>query len=596
MALYWWMVVVSLCFLHPAHGKWYAQICPTGNVEAVTIDTATGRLTFVDWSVGVDQGSGESDTNTTRASTVPPTPPAVVIENENNSGETTIPAGNGNRFLRHSADSGSLLEHLVNFFRDPRPIDLSNHSATPAMRLVDFPLEERRRILQEMIVQDSSTTTIPNYHDGEVFYIRPCLCYNGSNRYSSSSSSSPDATTTTASTSTADELYLCNAEASYCGVPIDDTVLTTDQDTDGQFPQTPSPTSKPREAVACYSVNMQQVVARNAWPLILLWYFGLLVICVCTIHGHTAAEYGKSWLCPRYNERFLDRMLDPQQSRNRNRSWWSWQRHRFEDNLILQVQWIWRHEEYARERRRRQEGMPPPQLELRVKRWTNCNRIGDHANHGTEMSDAVTLELPPTSATPPPGSDESPAETVKTPQVEEEGNQLSEDGVDTTEDAHRGGEVRHLNDDSRSITSYDEPSCTICFAPLEEGDRIGDLPCNHEFHVDCLKTWVQRKNACPLCNVPIGKRTRPAPPAHGHAISDSNNSNNNQMETDEPVDDYTEYYRDRSGRRRRRRPFGQNSLSRLPLENRRIGMIGVTMDVEENRLVDEDADSNAGRS
>ncbi len=36
--------------------------------------------------------------------------------------------------------------------------------------------------------------------------------------------------------------------------------------------------------------------------------------------------------------------------------------------------------------------------------------------------------------------------------------------------------------------------CTICLVNLEPGDRIGALPCNHSFHVDCLKTWVLWRN------------------------------------------------------------------------------------------------------
>jgi len=42
-------------------------------------------------------------------------------------------------------------------------------------------------------------------------------------------------------------------------------------------------------------------------------------------------------------------------------------------------------------------------------------------------------------------------------------------------------------------------SCSICFVPIENGDRVGALPCNHMFHVDCLKGWLKRRNVCPLC-------------------------------------------------------------------------------------------------
>jgi Ring finger domain len=45
----------------------------------------------------------------------------------------------------------------------------------------------------------------------------------------------------------------------------------------------------------------------------------------------------------------------------------------------------------------------------------------------------------------------------------------------------------------------EEQTCTICLGELHEGMRIGSLTCHHEFHVDCLKVWLKRKNHCPLC-------------------------------------------------------------------------------------------------
>jgi len=62
-------------------------------------------------------------------------------------------------------------------------------------------------------------------------------------------------------------------------------------------------------------------------------------------------------------------------------------------------------------------------------------------------------------------------------------------------------EILQAEDDDEG----DDPStcCTICFVPLENGDRVGDLQCQHVFHVECLKGWVQRKNTCPLCAIPL---------------------------------------------------------------------------------------------
>jgi hypothetical protein len=42
--------------------------------------------------------------------------------------------------------------------------------------------------------------------------------------------------------------------------------------------------------------------------------------------------------------------------------------------------------------------------------------------------------------------------------------------------------------------------CMICLAEFQSGERVGDLPCGHVFHVEpCLKQWIVRKNHCPLC-------------------------------------------------------------------------------------------------
>ena len=45
--------------------------------------------------------------------------------------------------------------------------------------------------------------------------------------------------------------------------------------------------------------------------------------------------------------------------------------------------------------------------------------------------------------------------------------------------------------------------CLICMVPLDEGEMIGDLSCGHNYHVDCLKEWLKRRNVCPLCSVKV---------------------------------------------------------------------------------------------
>jgi hypothetical protein len=41
--------------------------------------------------------------------------------------------------------------------------------------------------------------------------------------------------------------------------------------------------------------------------------------------------------------------------------------------------------------------------------------------------------------------------------------------------------------------------CAICLDRLVQGDVIGDIPCEHVFHKQCLKEWLRKFNRCPLC-------------------------------------------------------------------------------------------------
>ena len=44
--------------------------------------------------------------------------------------------------------------------------------------------------------------------------------------------------------------------------------------------------------------------------------------------------------------------------------------------------------------------------------------------------------------------------------------------------------------------------CVICQEGYRNDEKIGFLDCGHEYHADCLKKWLLRKNVCPLCKAP----------------------------------------------------------------------------------------------
>ncbi|XP_060211577.1 E3 ubiquitin ligase BIG BROTHER-related-like isoform X2 [Lycium barbarum] len=42
--------------------------------------------------------------------------------------------------------------------------------------------------------------------------------------------------------------------------------------------------------------------------------------------------------------------------------------------------------------------------------------------------------------------------------------------------------------------------CVVCQLEYEEGEKLVALPCDHHYHSDCIKTWLQIKKICPICN------------------------------------------------------------------------------------------------
>jgi len=55
---------------------------------------------------------------------------------------------------------------------------------------------------------------------------------------------------------------------------------------------------------------------------------------------------------------------------------------------------------------------------------------------------------------------------------------------------------------------YDATQCGICKVELDEQDEeetLFNLVCNHAFHFDCVKPWIQKFNTCPLCREPYLK-------------------------------------------------------------------------------------------
>ena len=55
-----------------------------------------------------------------------------------------------------------------------------------------------------------------------------------------------------------------------------------------------------------------------------------------------------------------------------------------------------------------------------------------------------------------------------------------------------------------SKTIGESGKCPICLAEYDQGERCGILPCRHNFHDLCIRTWLDDNQTCPLCRMQLG--------------------------------------------------------------------------------------------
>ncbi|EEC81243.1 hypothetical protein OsI_24310 [Oryza sativa Indica Group] len=45
----------------------------------------------------------------------------------------------------------------------------------------------------------------------------------------------------------------------------------------------------------------------------------------------------------------------------------------------------------------------------------------------------------------------------------------------------------------------DDAKCSICQEEYIEGEEVGRMQCEHQYHVPCIHEWLRQKNWCPIC-------------------------------------------------------------------------------------------------
>lgn len=303
--------------------------------------------------------------------------------------------------------------------------------------------------------------------------------------------------------------------------------------------------------VECFNTSNYKQFITNAWPLSLLWFFALIIYLISTEAGRCTIKYAcskfVSYLCCCCPSPFLG-----------GRGGRIWGNSRLIDNIISRetaVRDLFHIASLTRaveEQQRQDANRNPVTYVLKTKAYSSPKASDNDSqgrgdsmkkpvvNHQSsiEMTDLQKIDQSPSNETmmTTPESIGSPTSMSSSFEQYDVDENNSLDGQEVQRqparrssnddtDTHQCSTYSHCspsnslcdiisppqnacnndNSDKCEDEDEDEVMCTICMIEIEDGDRVGALPCNHLFHVDCLKEWIKRRNVCPLCQTPIAE-------------------------------------------------------------------------------------------
>ncbi|KAL3763838.1 hypothetical protein ACHAW5_006256 [Stephanodiscus triporus] len=294
--------------------------------------------------------------------------------------------------------------------------------------------------------------------------------------------------------------------------------------------------------IGCFELSSQTVFTRNAWPVVVLWYGALFIFLIFTSNGKFARSYIINKVFPRLriNEGHVQRILARENE----------MRHRFRLAAVRAANYAtpgrlsylvrtrgenvpnrgaWRRSSMTEEEVGQQATRwwiaqaehlgilsrvdPPQQVEYVLKTKTfNAERERARRNQMRQLrvestapcdEDGINLASTPEKLTTNrEGCGPSTPETVVSTSSGNDDDQSILADPSNSSDTECVSSVNA----SQSVCPVcpreeDTFECTICLTDIEDGEQVGVLPCTHIYHVDCLRQWISRKNACPLCQV-----------------------------------------------------------------------------------------------
>ena len=79
-----------------------------------------------------------------------------------------------------------------------------------------------------------------------------------------------------------------------------------------------------------------------------------------------------------------------------------------------------------------------------------------------------------------------------------------------------------------------ENSCAVCKDEFNIGEECLSMPCNHNFHKDCIIPWLNERNSCPVCRYELPTDDKDIEEMKKRKLKNENNingiNNNNLME------------------------------------------------------------------